>query len=619
MLGTRAVRRWATVVALSTRSPAPRTSSSRSRSCAPACASCSAASAGEEERDRLFTVGLLSVADALLDAPMDEVLASLPLSEEIKGALLRFEGRRGRVLATVLRYEQGHFPAGADGDPGELAEAYLDRAALGGRRRALARLELVNCTCRCASSSTLAFTGVMAVLLDRRGDRARAAVAANLDSTIDDGLAARAGDAAAVVRGRGGCSRAPASRSRRCSAPDGEVLDTTTGAGPRPLLAPGRARARRAHGDVIVERRRATASDLRLLARPGASHGPPAVLVVGESLAQRERALDGLHALLLIGGPLALLIASAIGYALAAAALRPVERMRRHAAAVTAAETSERLPVPPSNDEIGRLGHTLNEMLARLRGRRSSASGRSCRDAWHELRTPLAILRTELELALRGEHTREELEAAVRSAAEEAERLSQLAEDLLVIARSDQGRLPVRPRAARRGRRCSRASPAASARARKAEGRPLAPDRRRACELDADPARIEQALANIVDNALRHGRGTVVLQRRARSTAASSCTCATRARLPARVPAARLRALLPRRRGALARRHRAGSRDRRRDRRRARRQRPRRQQRERAPTSGSRCPHEALLMRGFSSSHLRLHRRAGRLLINFKV
>ena len=79
----------------------------------------------EAERDRLFTAGLFSAADALLDAPMEEVLASLPLSEETKGVLLRHEGRRGRVLSTVLRYEQGHFPSDAGGDPGELAEAYL--------------------------------------------------------------------------------------------------------------------------------------------------------------------------------------------------------------------------------------------------------------------------------------------------------------------------------------------------------------------------------------------------------------------------------------------------------------------------------------------------------------
>jgi EAL and modified HD-GYP domain-containing signal transduction protein len=124
MLGTRAVRRWATVVALNSVAAASdqlvALALLRARMC-----ELLGGDADDEERDRLFTVGLLSVADALLDAPLDEVLASLPLSEEIKGALLRGEGRRGRVLGTVLRYEQGHFPAGADGDPGELAEAYL--------------------------------------------------------------------------------------------------------------------------------------------------------------------------------------------------------------------------------------------------------------------------------------------------------------------------------------------------------------------------------------------------------------------------------------------------------------------------------------------------------------
>ena len=97
----------------------------------------------------------------------------------------------------------------------------------------------------------------------------------------------------------------------------------------------------------------------------------------------------------------------------------------------------------PRSDEIARLGDTLNEMLERLHA--ALARERSfVSDASHELRTPLAILRTELELALRGRSTREELEDAVRSAAEETERLNRLADDLLVIARSDQGRLPVR-------------------------------------------------------------------------------------------------------------------------------------------------------------------------------
>ena len=263
---------------------------------------------------------------------------------------------------------------------------------------------------------------------------------------------------------------------------------------------------------MIVERSASDGAALRLLARPVRADGREEIVVVGEPLAQRERALDSLHALLAVGGPLALLIASVVGYALAAAALRPVERMRRHAAAVTAAGTSERLPVPPANDEIGRLGRTLNEMLARLevsfKRERAFVS-----DASHELRTPLAILRTELELALRGKHTQQELEDALRSAAEEAERLSNLAEDLLVIARSDQGRLPVRPEPLEAGMVLARVAGRFQTRAR-AEGRPLEADPSPGVELRADPARVEQALANLVDNALTYGDGCVMLSAR---------------------------------------------------------------------------------------------------------
>jgi EAL and modified HD-GYP domain-containing signal transduction protein len=124
LLGTRAVRRWATVMALSAVPDAPdqlvALALLRGRMC-----ELLGRPPDDEERDRLFTVGLLSVADALLDAPMEEVLQELPLSDEIKGALLRHEGRRGRVLATVLGYEEGHFPTAANGDPSELADAYL--------------------------------------------------------------------------------------------------------------------------------------------------------------------------------------------------------------------------------------------------------------------------------------------------------------------------------------------------------------------------------------------------------------------------------------------------------------------------------------------------------------
>ncbi|WP_196807210.1 HDOD domain-containing protein [Candidatus Solirubrobacter pratensis] len=123
LLGTRAVRRWATVVALSAVPDAPdqlvALALLRARMC-----ELLGGDSSEEDRDRLFTVGLFSVADALLDAPMETILRELPFSEDMTSALLRYEGRKGRILATTLRYEQGHFPE-IDGDPLELAQAYL--------------------------------------------------------------------------------------------------------------------------------------------------------------------------------------------------------------------------------------------------------------------------------------------------------------------------------------------------------------------------------------------------------------------------------------------------------------------------------------------------------------
>ena len=122
LLGVRAVRRWATVVALSSVDEAPdqliALALLRGRMC-----ELLGRRVPEEDRDRLFTVGLFSVADALLDASMEEVLETLPFSEEISGALLRREGPLGEMLAIVLTYEQGHLPA--SGDATELAEAYL--------------------------------------------------------------------------------------------------------------------------------------------------------------------------------------------------------------------------------------------------------------------------------------------------------------------------------------------------------------------------------------------------------------------------------------------------------------------------------------------------------------
>ncbi|MBA3364616.1 MAG: HAMP domain-containing protein, partial [Actinobacteria bacterium] len=232
-------------------------------------------------------------------------------------------------------------------------------------------------------------------------------------------------------------------------------------------------------------------------------------MVVGASSEVREETLANLVAGFAVGGPVALGLVSLLGYALASAALRPVESMRRQAAAISASEPGKRLPVPAARDEIARLGETLNGMLARLET--ALARERSfVADASHELRTPLALMKAEFEPALKRTRSVEELEAALRSAAEETERLTQLAEDLLVLARSDQGDLPVR-------RELLSASELLGSVKERFARRAAAVGRRLEVEtapidLSVDRLRAEQALGNLVENALRHGSGAIVLR-----------------------------------------------------------------------------------------------------------
>jgi signal transduction histidine kinase len=238
------------------------------------------------------------------------------------------------------------------------------------------------------------------------------------------------------------------------------------------------------------------------------SNANGSVAVVARSLVPREESLDHLRHELLIFLPLALLAACFGGYLLAAGALRPVEALRRRAEAVTAGEPAV-LPVPPSDDEISRLAVTLNDMLARLQAA-FEHERRFVADASHELRTPLALLQTELDLALRRPRTHEELEKALGSAAEETQRLVRLAEDLLLIARADQGPLPISREEVDADELLADVASRFATRAQilGREVRVVSGGLR----LDVDPLRVEQALANLLDNALVYGEGIVELR-----------------------------------------------------------------------------------------------------------
>jgi len=367
---------------------------------------------------------------------------------------------------------------------------------------------------------TLAFALVMAVVLGLTGLLVYTRFRSDLDGTIASSLSSRSDAVSSLVRSAsGGLDDALA----RAGGDDdvaqvldarGAVLAGTPPSLGRPLVA-GETLRRAQRSPVTSDLSRFPGVDgpVRVLARPVVRAGAPVVVIVGTSLDDRHDALRSLMALLVVGGAAALVLASVAGYAVAAAALRPVESMRRRAAAIAPNTTGQRLPVPPVHDEIGRLGKTLNEMLARLEA--AFARERTfVSDASHELRTPLSILKAELELAVREGRSPEELRAALGSAAEETDRLVRLAEDLLVIARLDEGKLALRRADVDLGDLLSTVAARFDPRAR-AAGRSLEVVAGEGAVVRGDRARLEQAVGNLVDNALRHGAGDVVLALRA--------------------------------------------------------------------------------------------------------
>jgi two-component system, OmpR family, sensor kinase len=363
---------------------------------------------------------------------------------------------------------------------------------------------------------TLVFTVAMAVVLAGAGWFLYARVASDLSTSLDQQLRSRAQDVSALVRRAGSLEAAhgdlieSGETFAELLAPDGRVLQSTSPIGHHRLLTASEVED--ARGDeTFVDRDAVPGLDepARLLAIPLGSRANGRVLVVGATRENRAETLTSLRDAFLIGGPVALVLTALAGYALAGAALAPIEAMRRRAAAISASSLDERLPLPRARDEVFRLGATLNEMLARLE-ETLARERRFVADASHELRSPLALLKTELELALRGDRSPDELEAALRSGAVETDRLAQLADDLLVLARADQGQLPLRREPVPADRLLTRVAARFSSRS-KATGRSIDVDAAEGLVAAADELRLEQALGNLLENAFRHAGGSIRL------------------------------------------------------------------------------------------------------------
>lgn len=200
--------------------------------------------------------------------------------------------------------------------------------------------------------------------------------------------------------------------------------------------------ARASRGQIIVDRSvPGEGEHARLLARP--INGPNDAMLVGVAAVSTDplvNAHNRLTVVLAIAGPALAAAVAATAWVLAGAALRPVRQMASEAATITMAQAGRRLPQPAGDDEIAELGLTLNAMLARIEETINHERA-FIDDAAHELRTPIAVLRGELELASHDPGDREAVAEGLASALEETDRLAHLTDDLLTLARADAGQL----------------------------------------------------------------------------------------------------------------------------------------------------------------------------------
>ncbi|MEO8689892.1 MAG: ATP-binding protein [Solirubrobacteraceae bacterium] len=348
---------------------------------------------------------------------------------------------------------------------------------------------------------TAAFAGAAAVLLAGIGTFILLSVESGLDGQIDHALRLRAGELAEAAPHPQAARTIidAAGQPGQVLGVDGSVIVSERVRGARPLIGPVHLAAAR-RGEVSFESRERT----RIMGLPA---GSGRIVAVAASMRQREQTVETLQGVLLIGLPIVLLLASAAGYAVARGALGPVERMRRHAAGISDATSGARLPLPPAADELHRLGETINGMLDRL-----DTAARNEREflatASHELRTPLAILKAEIEVALREDSTPADWQFALVSAGEETDRLVRLAEDLLLIARGEERNAPPDLHEVSLAGLIARV-------VERTGGGDVVQSVDPGLSVLVEPDALERALANLLDNARRHGAPPITVSARA--------------------------------------------------------------------------------------------------------
>lgn len=333
-----------------------------------------------------------------------------------------------------------------------------------------------------------------------------------LRSTLDAGLLARAdalegtlsGNGSGPVGLGGGSLVEPEESILQLVDASGEVLLSSAGLTGSPVVGPeDRRETELVNRELDID---GESIPVRVLVAP-LQDGR--YLLVGASLEDIQEASAALAAILLVGGPALAALAALLIWGATGAALKPVDRLRMEADALSVSDEGRLLGVPSTGDEIARLAESLNGLLGRL-GDALRAERRLVDDASHELRTPVTRLKAELELALTGPERVDEMRVALASALSDADDMARLIDDLLILARADQGRLPVRREPVHLKGMFEQVVAGFSSRARE-KGVTLRAEAEG--DWDLDPLRMRQILNNLLENALRHSPdgGTVQL------------------------------------------------------------------------------------------------------------
>jgi two-component system OmpR family sensor kinase len=251
----------------------------------------------------------------------------------------------------------------------------------------------------------------------------------------------------------------------------------------------------------------ATVSDgdnqYRVVGRRVQARGSAYILIVLRSLHDQEDLLEGASYALLIGVPLALLLASIGGYFLARKSLAPVVRMSATAARIGAANLHERLPIANERDELGGLARIINDLLARL-DKSFEQQRRFMADASHELRTPIAIMRSEAEVALsEPETSNAELRESIAIFKDETKRLTGIVEDLFMLARADAGQYKLTPKEFYLDELAAEVARAVRTLAAE-KGLTLQTDAAEEMPFRGDESLLRRLLLNLVDNAVKY-------------------------------------------------------------------------------------------------------------------